>query len=54
MKLNEHLEKLEGGCLSCRAKMCSVCPREKLKKKIRKELGIETHSFFEKIKKFFK
>lgn len=57
--LKEKLEKISLGCDRCKAKMCSICPNEKMKKSIRSRLKtlnsslIKEESLLTKIKNFF-
>jgi len=54
----EKLSKIEGNCRNCHAKMCNICPNNKIKTKLRKEIekfegSSEKKSFLKKLKEFF-
>lgn len=55
----EKLSKIEENCRMCHAKMCNICPNNKLKTKLKKEIekieGVPQNlSFLEKLKIFLK
>lgn len=54
----EKLGKIEANCRNCHAKMCNICPNNKIKTKLRKEIekfegSSEKKSFLKKLKEFF-
>lgn len=55
--LKEVLRKIEDGCSICKAKLCSSCPNDRKKKKIKEELKAlgeweEEKSFLQSLKEW--
>ena len=53
----EKLSKIEGNCRNCHAKMCNICPNNKMKIALRKEIvqlggEKEKKNFWERLKDF--
>ena len=53
----EKLDKIEANCRNCHAKMCNICPNNKMKIALRKEIvqlggEKEKKNFWERLKDF--
>ena len=53
----EKLDKIEANCRNCHAKMCNICPNNKIKTALRKEIiqlggEREKKNFWERLKDF--
>lgn len=52
-ELKANLDKLNKGCITCKARICNFCPKGKKKKELKKTIGKDL-SIIEKIKKMLK